>query len=229
MYLDASSPMLICLQVFLLDINSAMLIHLTFKFYLVGMLDMNFIVRDSGSRDCDDLLLIHFFTCLTLLSIFLLLSQVCMPGGLGNRQTPRSLDPINVSKITVAFEAAAPFIASLVNKYFEECIFVTSEKVALLRPLLKKPGLDVEDMNSFRPVSNLSFLSKIVERAMLDQLLPFLEENKITLKNQSAYRQFHSTEAALCKIHNNLVTNACSEKASLLVLLDLSAAFDTGS
>ena len=53
-----------------------------------------------------------------------------------------SLDPINVSKIRVAFEAAAPFIASLVNKYFEECIFVTSEKVALLRPLLKKPGLD---------------------------------------------------------------------------------------
>ena len=75
-----------------------------------------------------------------------------------------SLDPINVAKITVAFEAAAPFITSLVNKYFEECIFVTSENVALLRPLLKKPGLDVEDMNSFRPVFNLSFLSKIAER-----------------------------------------------------------------
>ena len=53
---------------------------------------------------------------------------------------------------------------------------------------------------------------------MLDQLLPFLEENKIIPKNQSAYRQFHSTD---------LVTNACSGKASLLVLLDLSAAFDT--
>ena len=92
--------------------------------------------------------------------------------------------------------------------------------------MLKKPGLDVEDMSSFRPVSNLSFLSKIVERAMLDQLLPFLEENRITPKNQSAYRQFHSTETALCKIHNDLVTNACSGKASLLVLLDLSAAFD---
>ena len=99
--------------------------------------------------------------------------------------------------------------------------------MALLRPLLKKPGLDVEDMNSFRPVSNLSFLSKIVERAMLDQLLPFLEENRIIPKNQSAYRQFHSTETALCKIHNDLVTNACSGKVSLLVLLDLSAAFDT--
>ena len=138
-----------------------------------------------------------------------------------------SLDPINVSEITVAFEAAVPFIASLVKKYFEECIFVTSEKVALLQPLLKKLGLDVEDMNSFRPVSNLSFLSKIVEQAMLDQLLPFLEENKIIPKIQSAYCQFHSTETALCKIHTDLVTNACSGKASLLVLLDLSAAFDT--
>ena len=68
-----------------------------------------------------------------------------------------SLDPINVLKITVAFEAAAPFIASLVNKYFEECICVTSEKVALLQPTLKKLGLELEDMNSFRPVSNLSF------------------------------------------------------------------------
>ena len=99
--------------------------------------------------------------------------------------------------------------------------------MALLQPLLKKPGLDVEDMNSFRPVSSISFLSKIVERAMLDQLLPFLEENRIIPKNQSAYRQFHSTETVLCKNHNDLVTNACSGKASLLVLLDLSAAFDT--
>ena len=114
-----------------------------------------------------------------------------------------------------------------VNKYFEECIFVTSEKVTLLRPLLKKHGLDVEDMNRFLPVSNLSFLSKIVERAMLDQLLPFLEGNKIIRKNQPAYRQFHSTETALCKIHNDLVTNACCGKASFLVLLDLAAAFDT--
>ena len=115
---------------------------------------------------------------------------------------------VNVSKITAAFEATAPFIASLVNKYFEECIFVTSEKVALLQPLLKESGIDVEDMNSFRPVSNLSFLSKIVERAMLDQLLPFLHENRIIPQNQSAYHQFHSTETALCKIHNDLVMHA---------------------
>ena len=44
---------------------------------------------------------------------------------------------------------------------------------------------------------------------------------------QSAYRKCHSTETALCRIHNDLVVNMCAEKLSLLVLLDLSAAFDT--
>ena len=138
-----------------------------------------------------------------------------------------SLDPINVSKITIAYESAAPFISILVNKIFSECNFVSSEKLALWRPLLKKVGLDREDMNSYRPVSNLSFLSKVVERAILDQLLPFLEQNGIVPKYQSAYRQYHSTETALCRIYNDLVTCACSGGVSLLVLLDLSAAFDT--
>ena len=137
------------------------------------------------------------------------------------------LDPINISKITEAYESAAPFVALLVNQVFVECTFVSSEKLALLRPSLKKAGLDIEDMNNYRPISNLSFLSKIVERAILDQLLPFLEQNEIVSKHQSAYRKFHSTETALCRIHNDLVTNVCSGKASLLVLLDLSAAFDT--
>ena len=138
-----------------------------------------------------------------------------------------SLDPINVSKIAIAYESAAPFIAILVNKFFSECNFVRSEKLALWRPLLKKVGLDKEDKNSYRPVSNLSFLSKVVERAILDQLLPFLEQNDIVPKCQSAYRQFHSTETALCRIYNDLVNCTCSGGVSLLVLLDLSAAFDT--
>ena len=62
---------------------------------------------------------------------------------------------------------------------------------------------------------------------MLDQLVPFLEEVGVVPHYQSAYRKLHSTEAALCKIHDDLVSNTCHEKASLLVLLDLSTAFDT--
>ena len=62
---------------------------------------------------------------------------------------------------------------------------------------------------------------------MLDQLVPFLEEVGVVPRYQSAYRKLHSTETALCKIHGDLVSNTCHGKASILVLLDLSAAFDT--
>ena len=76
-------------------------------------------------------------------------------------------------------------------------------------------------------MTNLTHLSKIIERAMLDQLFPFLEEVGVVPRYQSAYRKLHCTKTALCKIHDDLVSNTCHEKASILVLLDLSTAFDT--
>ena len=103
----------------------------------------------------------------------------------------------------------------------------TLTKQKILKPLIKKDGLDIDNLANYRPVSNLSFLSKIMERAILAQLLPLLEENKVIPTLQSAYRGCHSTETALCKIHNDLVVNTCDGKSSVLVLLDLSAAFDT--
>ena len=142
-------------------------------------------------------------------------------------KTHCQLDPINVSKIPLAYESASPFVTKIINKCFEESNFVLSEKESLIHPSLKKPGLDCENMANYRPVSNLTFLSKIIERAMLDQLNPLFVQNGVIPVVQSAYREFHSTETALCKIHNDLVTNTCSRKTSLLLLLDLSAAFDT--
>ena len=67
-------------------------------------------------------------------------------------------DPINISKITKAYDSAIPFVAQLVNQYFSDCVFVESEKLALLRSRLKKAGLDVEDKKNYRPISNLTFL-----------------------------------------------------------------------
>ena len=77
-------------------------------------------------------------------------------------------------------------------------------------------------------MTNLTHLPKVIERAVLGQLVPFLEEVSVVPRCQSAYRKFHSTETTLCKIHDDLVSNTCHGKASILVLLDLSAAFDTG-
>ena len=143
-----------------------------------------------------------------------------------SKKTHCPLDPFDASRLPECLEAASDFIARIINQGFLEECFGSSEG-SLLRPYLKGKTLDSQDMNNYRPVSNLSLLSKIKERAILDQLLPVLEVNGVIPSLQSAYRQFHSTETALCKIYNDLVLNTCAGKISVLVMLDLSAAFDT--
>ena len=104
---------------------------------------------------------------------------------------------------------------------------MASEKRGIIQPYLRKIGLDVNDLSNYRPVANLTHLSKIIKQALLDHLVPFLEEVGVVPRSQSAYRKLHSTKTALCKIHDDLVSNTCHGKASILVLLDLFAAFDT--
>ena len=118
-------------------------------------------------------------------------------------------------------------MGAIIYSSFNEGRFVASEKRGLIRPYLKKIGLDVNDLSHYRPVTNLTHLSKIIERAMLDQLVAFLEEVGVVPRYHSAYRKLHSTETASCKIHGDLVSNTCHGKASLFGSLDLSAAFDT--
>ena len=93
-------------------------------------------------------------------------------------------------------------MGAIINSSFDEGHFVATEKRGLIRPYLKKIGLDVNDLSNYSPLTNLTHLSKIIERAMPYQLVPFLEEVVVVPCYQSAYRKFHSTETALCKIHN---------------------------
>ena len=118
-------------------------------------------------------------------------------------------------------------MVAIINSSFTEGSFSVSEKRGLVRPHLKKVGLDAEDLTNYRPVTNLSYLLKIEEHAMLEQLVSFLEEASVIPHCQFAYRRFHSTETALCKMYNDLVHTICLGRASLLVLLDLSQAFNT--
>ena len=86
------------------------------------------------------------------------------------------MGPINVFKLGAVYERAAPAVVAIINSSFTEGSFSVSEKRGLVRPYLKKVGLDVEDLANYRPVTNLSYLLKIEECAMLEQLVPFLEE-----------------------------------------------------
>jgi hypothetical protein len=100
-------------------------------------------------------------------------------------------------------------------------------KTAQVLPLLKKPSLDPANFANFRPISNLSTISKVVERLALRRLGPYLTGSPRFNLMQSAYRPGHSTETALLSIFNDIYTNVDTKKLTVIVALDISAAFDT--
>ena len=100
-------------------------------------------------------------------------------------------------------------------------------KTAIVNPLIKESMLDSEVLKSFRPVSNLTFLSKIIERVVHKQLNNHMENNNLIMDDQSGYKKGHSTETLLVKITNDILIASDKNTATVLLLLDLSAAFDT--
>jgi hypothetical protein len=91
----------------------------------------------------------------------------------------------------------------------------------------EKPSLNLDLANSYRPISNLSFISKLVERIVAKRFTSYATTFNLFPPQQSAYRAHHSTETAVLSVRDDLVHAIDRGQESLLVLLDLSAAFDT--
>lgn len=137
-------------------------------------------------------------------------------------------DPLPISDIINSnnFQGILQLFLECVNVSIENKVFPETEKLAIVKPIIKGK-LDSQCLSSYRPVSNLTFLSKIIEKVILNQLLEHLQTVEALPDNQSAYKRLYSTETALCSVVNKFLLLMYEGKCGILILLDLSAAFDT--
>jgi len=103
-------------------------------------------------------------------------------------------------------------------------VFKTS---VICSPRLKKACLDPSDVKNYRPISNLTVMSKLLERIVVLQLVSYLSENDFLLDRQSVYRAFRSTETVIARLLSDILTALDAGDIAALALLDLSTAFDT--
>ena len=137
------------------------------------------------------------------------------------------LDPIPTWLLKENLDHVLPLLTHIVNHSLSTGTFPKGAHSAIIKPLLKKPSLDQNELKNYRPVSNLTFVGKLIEKAACKQLVHHIESNNLFDSLQSAYRSRHSTESALVKVKNDIMFAIDSNKVVLMVLLDLSAAFDT--
>ena len=100
-------------------------------------------------------------------------------------------------------------------------------KEASSSPLVKQPSFSHEEFPNFRPISNLAFISKCTEKVVASRLNEHVNEHNLSEVFQSAYKKGHSTESALVRVHNDILRATDNGGCVTLLLLDLSAAFDT--
>ena len=133
------------------------------------------------------------------------------------RETPSkqcALAPVPTSLVKRMCDVFAPIIAKMVNALFQQGMFPSSHKHAIVHPRIKKPSLDPLDIKSYRPISNLSFISKVVERLAVNRFSDHTSQHNFLPERQSAYRRYHPTETAVTIVYNDIV-----RYVSALVLL----------
>ena len=119
-----------------------------------------------------------------------------------------------------------PVLCDLVNASLDSGS-IDGAKLAHITPLIKGMNLDNSEYKNYRPISNLSFVGKLIERVVLRRLNKHMTENNLHASQQSGYKKSHSTETLLLRVVNDLLIASTENRATVVMLLDLSVAFDT--
>ena len=136
------------------------------------------------------------------------------------------LDPIPTWLVKQFIPEFSPVLCQIVNLSFKSANFPDSLKRAIITPVLKKSSMDKEDLNNYRPISCISFLSKLIEKIAFKRINRHLLSNNLISPFQSAYREGCSTETVINHLMCDLVAARSQNKVSCVILFDLSSAFD---
>ena len=137
------------------------------------------------------------------------------------------LDPLPTWLVKDCLEELAPALTKIVNLSLRHADVPKNLQQALVFPTIKNSHGDKDSLTNYRPVSNLSFISKLLEKVVLEQLNTYLTTNVLLNKHQSGYRAGHSCETLLMGMFDDLLQEVDKGNVIGLFLLDMSAAFDT--
>uniref|UniRef100_A0A3B3I0M8 Reverse transcriptase domain-containing protein n=1 Tax=Oryzias latipes TaxID=8090 RepID=A0A3B3I0M8_ORYLA len=137
------------------------------------------------------------------------------------------LDSIPPKLFKEVFPSVAQTVLSIINSSLAAGVVPAVFKHATVQPVLKKPSLDSAVLANFRPISKMPYISKLLEKVVYLQLDDFLSQHQILEVFQSGFRPLHSTESALLRVSNDIPLANDDGDYVVLVLLDLTAAFDT--
>ena len=135
-------------------------------------------------------------------------------------------DPIPAKLIKVAIDVLLPVYKDLVNKSLAEGTMETA-KTSVIDPLLKKHGLDSDINNHYRPVNNLIFFSKLTERVVKRRTDEHMTINRLHEPSAFGYKTWHNTETMMVGLFDDALRGFDENQATIVIFLDLSAAFDT--
>ncbi|XP_072046343.1 uncharacterized protein [Amphiura filiformis] len=137
------------------------------------------------------------------------------------------LDPMPTWLVKQDLETLATILTAIVNVSLSSGVFPAELSKAVITPVLKNPSLDRNLLSNYRPVSNLPFVGKLIEKVVSTQVSNYINVYELSDPHQSAYKVSHSTETALTCVQNDILRAIDNQQAVLLLMLDLSAAFDT--
>ena len=145
-------------------------------------------------------------------------------------QSPKKtcqVDPMPHLLLMPSIDAVLSVLCQICKNCLLEGMLPDCEKIAVITPILKKSDLDPDNVANYRPISNLTYLSKLIEHLVSSQLTTYLNETHLLAPWQSIYRVGFSTETATLKIASDILDFADAGDVTIHALLNHSTAFDS--